>query len=262
MERPILFNTDMVRALLRGQKTVTRREVKLPRWADPASEIEEDDRGPVATARASGCLAPIACPFGVPGDTLWVRETFAWNIDLRTADPGPGEVFYRADPGLEDLHNDDGAPLAWRPSIHMPRRAARIRLRVTSVKVQHLHEITVDDIVAEGVRVPVDREGNPLIRLTGPHPTIDFIDPAKPHTAETFLRAEWASLWCVTSGRASWDANPLVWVVRFERVTLEQAEAARADVARYLQQIETALDWQRQGILSAARRTAKTRLAA
>lgn len=205
----------MVRALLRGQKTVTRREVKLPRWAEPGSEIEEDDRGPVAIARASGCLAPIACPCGVPGDTLWVRET--WQTRTTPEDRDISQVVYAADcDGRPGFAEDDWS---WRPSIHMPRWAARIRLRVTSVKVQHLHEITVDDIIAEGVRVPVDREGNPLIRLTGPHPTIDFIDPAKPRTAESYLRAEWASLWCRTNGRASWDANPLVWVVRFERVT-------------------------------------------
>lgn len=196
-ERPILFSGPMVRAILAGQKTCTRRVVKLPRWAEPGSEIEEGTFGPVTTARVSGCLAEIACPYGKPGDTLWVRETWLPHEFDDTADLAT----YRAD------CNDGPVPAAvraeregrtrWHSARYMPRVASRITLRVTAVEVQRLHDITADDAVREGI----SDSTKAMFGRTNDAARID----------------EFRRLWCGINGAESWEDNPLVWVVRFER---------------------------------------------
>jgi len=118
IERPILMSAPMVRAILEGRKTMTRRIVKPPKWSD---------------AEHAGVDYP--CPYGCAGDRLWVRETWlpGGNISYLATSPGDGSVKFH-----------------WKPSIHMPRRASRITLEVTGVLVERVQEISEADAKAEG----------------------------------------------------------------------------------------------------------------
>lgn len=190
-ERPILMSAPMVRALLAGTKTQTRRVVKpqpsilsgdLLCWKDDALTDDE------MAAR---------CPYGRPGDRLWVRETHSIG-------PGPGvplqpgesagtlrwpHVTYLADGAIERRDTRwKGAFGVTRPSIHMPRWASRITLRITDVQVERLQDISEKDAVAEG---------------TAGHPDGPW------HA--------YRSLWTLINGPGSWDANPWVWVLTFEK---------------------------------------------
>lgn len=233
MERPILFSAPMVRAILAGAKTQTRRVVQPQPPNGCSYAINGAQSAAVCAAvlpsgepvfvpptpRSQDHLLP--CPHGAPGDTLWVRET--WYDDAPGAND-PKKVEYRA---THECRNwEAGCPFdgdgggRWRPSIHMPRWASRLTLRVTSVRVERLHAITPAGIVAEGVRVPVSLDGAVLVEVSGDNSPLEFLDPrAETRTMEDHLRAQWASLWSRINGRESWDANPWVWVVGFERVT-------------------------------------------
>jgi len=198
-ERPILFSGPMVRAILEGRKTQTRRVVK------PQSAILTDEM-----ARVLGVQPPaqqnapvISCPYGVPGDRLWVRETYAWSGDssIPEADRiASGEVWYRADGGR-------GGGIRWRPSIFMPRWASRILLEITGVRVERLQDISEADCWAEGIDA-VD----------------GVFDESIPAMAQRMGRLcedaapTFACLWESINGTDSWNANPLVWVVSFRRV--------------------------------------------
>jgi hypothetical protein len=202
-ERPILFSGPMVRAILAGDKTVTRRVVTTPRWAMPGT-LEGDEDGFEACARVSGCMSDVACPYGDVGDTLWVRETWAHAGTSRS-------VIYRADEG--------GQIVKWRPSIFMPRWASRLTLRVTGARVERLHAITTADILAEGVRVPTF-DGAALLCITGKCSPIEYLSrpmPAGGWSGDELLRAHFASLWDEINGAGAWAKNPFVWVVAFER---------------------------------------------
>lgn len=182
-ERPILFQADMVNAILSGRKTQTRRIVK-----------------PTKDRNGSGChLAPCEiagevnggdyglCPYGQPGDRLWVREAFR----NRRVDNSPGGVVYRADhPGESTVPGSYGRP--WKPSIHMPRWASRITLEIVSVRVERLQSIKSKDAEAEGCEC-------------GSYGKYFPVD-------------NFACLWDSINGRESWDANPWVWVVEFRRI--------------------------------------------
>lgn len=207
--RPIMFNAPMVRALLDGTKTQTRRAVKLPHQ-NPLGKWEPTTfGGPAGGSLRNGRTAPeqggiwhtrtghlIGCPYGQPGDQLWVRETFA-KIDGQTQ---PWiETDYRAtyEHGAR-LGDSLGFKKRWTPAIHMPRVASRITLEVTGVRVERLHDISEADAIAEGLSRTASGSW-----LPGPcdHP-------------------EWAyhQLWDQINGPGSWDANPWVWVVEFKRV--------------------------------------------
>lgn len=222
-ERPILFSAPMVRAILAGRKTATRRGVKPEPPSTPGSRPEPAcDAENCGTSwhwrRADGgCEWHIDCRYGVPGDRLWVRETFA------TIAHGPGlgvRIRYDATPEREDHRVIDPAPdredrwrpLDWkrRPGIHMPRWASRITLEVTGVRVERLHEITEADARAEGVeREEYDWGHGWAGALTGDGVSRVPMDCA---------RSAFMDLWGEINGRASWDANPFVWVVSFKRV--------------------------------------------
>lgn len=127
-ERPILFSTSMVQAILEGRKTMTRRVVKYKPHKD---HIYCDGNG-IAQK----------CPYGSVGDRLWVRETWAyrqWNHD---------RVYYKADNNLADINREDEK---WRPSIFMPRKLSRITLEITNIRVERLQEITESDAISEGI---------------------------------------------------------------------------------------------------------------
>ena len=199
-ERPILFSAPMVRAILDGSKTQTRRIVK-PKWTIY----------PAADPRMTKWLP--ACPYGQPGDRLWVRETWQGPLldseeheaQFREDGPDafnkPGFCAYRATDTL-DAVDSDGNDLGWRPSIHMPRWASRILLEVTGVRVERLNDISKADAIAEGAPPS--------------HPSIDRVSAEYGHA--DFSRSWYAQLWDQINGPGSWDANPWVWVVEFKRV--------------------------------------------
>ena len=200
-ERPILFSGEMVRAILDGRKTQTRRVVKeLPggRGGPVGDHVKFWRKGNEDPGRWCGCdglgsLGWVKCPFGVPGDRLWVRETWHANHTKEV-------VHYRADygehdPFREETCGEDHSLVGerWRPSIHMPRWASRITLEVTDVRVERLQEITNGEARAEGF--PVDESG-------------------------TWWRDRFHSGWDALNAKRGfgWDTNPWVWVVEFKRV--------------------------------------------
>jgi hypothetical protein len=219
-ERPILFTWEMVRAILEGRKTQTRRVIKFkqepdePRahriWWCSGTHWQDGDE-------------PIRCPYGEPGDRLWVRET----IHVHSFGAGTAEITYdaggtKANPYTKRIVSDYKIPdrLGAIPSIHMPKHCARIFLDVKSVRVERIQDITIQDIVAEGVRIQT-YEDQPLLRASGPFPPLQYLPKEKEtRNEESFLKAEWISLWeTINHARGfGWDVNPWVWVVEFERV--------------------------------------------
>jgi len=173
-ERPILFSAPMVRAILDGSKTQTRRIVKSQ--------------------------SNICCPFGKPGDRLWVRETF--QGPLFDSDNSKCCV-YRADGGEapEYVDADDNLRQGWKPSIFMPRWASRITLEITGVRVERLQDISASDCYAEGCFRP-----DQLKSLGSEVTTRDN------------ARGAYRKLWESINGADSWDANPWVWVVEFKAI--------------------------------------------
>lgn len=201
-ERPILFSAPMVRAILEGRKTVTRRPVKIqPR---SKADIGSYGLGQPFIRNPDVSKANPSCPYGRPGERLYVRETCFIN-DYREAgvpvdERADCEIHYRAD-GLPDFEGEEEL-IRWRPSIHMPRWASRILLEITEVRVEQLQEITYEQAVAEGVHRGPLREWSASDEGGACHkyPVPAFRD-----------------LWQSTGG--DWSANPWVWVVEFKQVT-------------------------------------------
>jgi hypothetical protein len=198
-ERPILFSAPMVRAILEGRKTVTRRAIKVQPHIDASgnfcvgrSNYGQDGYGrPVTKHFVNGC-----CPYGKPGDRLWVRETFACG--LCTDQP----YAYRATHAPEDLEVGWHDPIKWKPSIHMPRAACRILLEITDVRIERLQDITYEQAAAEGVHRGPLRE---------------WCASDEGGTCHKYPVPAFRDLWQSVGG--NWDANPWVWVVRFKRAT-------------------------------------------
>lgn len=223
-ERPILFAAPMVRAILEGRKTVTRRVVK-----GTALKWLEEFVPEFVVHSANGL-----CPYGKPGDRLWVRETWGvishdfdehgnmidWSPD-RPATPirempfgrgyYSGHVIYRADGEAVWAGDDDGGGddrSVWKPSIHMPRAASRILLEITDVRVERLQDISDEQAQAEGVRLYTDHAE------LGDWYHVDGIE-----TYSADPRKSFELLWSSINGIDSWNTNPWVWVVEFKRVT-------------------------------------------
>lgn len=230
-ERPILFSSAMVRAILDGTKTQTRRVVK-PRGDYPRYDGEMHPDGSGETWIDWG-----PCPYGAPGDLLWVRE--AWGVGCRP-DPYDGcwvdGIEYRADEAYLDEHDmlplrpfRDGFPTelsersGWRPSIHMPRWASRISLEVTSVRVERVQDISEEDAIAEGL-ARVTKDGSlfkyGIADRDGLPGNDDYGWSWKEWEADP--RQAYRKLWDQINGRkpgCAWSDNPWVWVVSFKRVT-------------------------------------------
>jgi len=211
-ERPILFNAEMVRAVLAGRKTQTRRVVKLPDSCGFATYFHPTeytfshwDRG------YEEDVATVPCPYGVPGDRLWVRE--AWGASARKPSEGD-RIWYRADNDRPTWAGD-----RWRPSIHMPRWASRILLEVTDVRVERVQEISEGDAVAEGVMPnwPLDpdewlAESHGYMPYCTHHP-----EPCDCHEAANAVDS-FRGLWnSINANRGfAWSDNPWVWAVAFK----------------------------------------------
>lgn len=188
-DRPILFSAPMVRAILAGTKTQTRRVITKFPWKFDGDNFMRE-------------FAHHDCPMGHPGDRLWVRETWAETINVNDMSPWPDRphrffeesgsaVIYRADGEWEWLDDDgsiDEGHSSWKPSIFMPRWASRITLEITKVRVQRLQEISEEDAKAEGCS-----------------------------HVESF-----SNLWDSLNAKRghSWESNPWVWVIEFRIITV------------------------------------------
>lgn len=206
--KPILFNTEMVRAILDGRKTCTRRIVRPPYFVDG----DENDKRSLITLRTAtknsslyrqiGQMPYPDAPYRMC-DILYVRETWCKGLEryIYRADYSDTEKFYRNGKEIE---------MKWHPSLHMPKEAARIWLKVTDVKVERLQEITNDGCVAEGIYPSNCRECNAAF---GCDTCID----------EGYSEIdEFTEVWNSTIkksdlDRYGWDASPWVWVIEFER---------------------------------------------
>lgn len=224
-ERPILFSAPMVRAILDGQKTQTRRLVKFPPGAAacdhrlcPSRWVGNEDGyhcaicgAGIRLARSKSGVAGLRCPYGAPGDRLWVREASRAEELALTGQDG---VRYLADDAFRPIENTPEAAMKWLdmfcygqstpgdgvrigkgvPSIHMPRWASRILLEIVSVRVERLNDCSEADARADGAEYGY-----------GEGATISY-------------RRMYELLWEHINGAGSWDANPFVWVVEFKRV--------------------------------------------
>lgn len=202
-ERPILFSGHMVRAILDGRKTQTRRIVKGHPLTHASNWYQEESGNWWCSESGLPC-GPFQCPYGHRDERLWVRE--AWGYfggDEYLYQRERGSVGYRA----THIDNDRIPGGRWRPSIHMPRWASRILLELTDVRVQRLQEISPADAWAEGVRP----DGVCELPNDGTFDTVE--DPA----AETLH--EFRELWLKINGPESWEANPWVWAISFRQVT-------------------------------------------
>lgn len=228
--RPILFSGPMVRALLDGRKTQTRRVLLITGpcgdrnpVTSPDEEILTWDDG-FHYASTGGLSGPWPCPYGVPGDLLWARESGELLRDAYDHDPATGKDLWR-DVGW--VHGADGkiveklrpfsvGKLAdWiddcarhgRPSIHMPRWANRLTLGLAEVRVERLHDISEADAIAEGVFPAAVYGGKVASWLPAEDHRERFYDTA---------RDAYFALWAMINGQASVDANPWVWVLDFK----------------------------------------------
>ena len=223
-ERPILFSAPMVRAILEGRKTMTRRAIKpqpdgeqrpLSEWSlglaaachdhspdqEKLASHSERLKGrifPFTTANG-GLISPV-CPYGQSGDRLWVRESFAYF--------SPKIIKY-ADGQCSDGDNREHyTPGRWRPSIHMPRWASRITLEITNVRVERLQDMhhKADQFEAEGIVLPPSEL----------YQDINRSDKLERHFIE---------LWNSINGPDAWDKNPFVWVIEFKKLSDKKAAA-------------------------------------
>ncbi|HCW0396171.1 hypothetical protein SD209_11030 [Pseudomonas aeruginosa] len=203
-ERPILFTGPMVRAILEGRKTVTRRAVKDTGFY----AIDAAIHGNEVALREREALST-RCPFGQPDDRLWVREAWAADAQVDAIAPrdlSQGEpIWYPADFSVRQTGCSMISKGRGRPSIHMPRWASRILLEITAVRIERLQDISEEQALAEGVR------GEPC-------------DHARQACADIGCWGDTAKgafgfLWESLNGEGSWAANPWVWVVEFKRVT-------------------------------------------
>lgn len=206
-ERPILFSWPMVRAILEGRKTQTRRVIR-PDWFRCLDPEDHDDR--------EKCIE--YCPYGVPGDRLWVRETWqGWRrVSIEYDEWEPITREYRGGMTINQWVEEYGKPTIeyratsqstgpWTPAIHMPRWASRITLELTKVLVGRVQDISEADAIAEGIEVSHYYCEKPSSDLDGVH----RCDPI----------GKYRELWDSINAKRGfgWDVNPWVWVIEFKR---------------------------------------------
>ena len=225
-ERPIIFNDEMVRAILDGRKTQTRRVVKKQPSTDlPNTSFPVEGRG---IAFAEGRVITQYCPYGQPGDRLWVREMWSGDycyqkeppsqrVSVMTPD-GPmlrESIWYWADGQPE--YGDWERP---RPSIHMPRWASRITLEITSVRVERVQDIGEMDVIHEGFTMLSKDNGRTYKFGIADTDGLPGNDSGGWHWKNWSVSAQnaYSRLWQSIYGPDSWAANPWVWVIEFRRV--------------------------------------------
>ncbi|WP_286952302.1 MULTISPECIES: hypothetical protein [Brevundimonas] len=213
-ERPILFSGPMVRALLDGRKTQTRRVVKGPHFQPDAVKPNDGGGVRVFSRGREVQLQRVACPYGVIGDRLWVREAWA---------PVPATA-YRHSEGVQQVVNPDDPYLAaifaagwdrsipkWKPSIHMPRWACRLVLEITEVRVERLLDCSDADAQAEGLQWVT--------------PGMWSVDRSLPIIGDD-ARQVYFELWDHINGAGAAEANPWVWAVSFRVLSDEERQAS------------------------------------
>lgn len=208
--KPILFSAPMVRALLEGRKTQTRRVVKNPfpysqcvgikQHGDEWLQILTDGEGQAFTL--GNINKRLSCPYGKPGDLLWVRETFLYRNNRQN-------IICSADYSTLNSAGVGALYGGWKPSIHMPRWASRLTLEITGIRVERLQDISEEDAIAEGI------EPKKLRHFNG-----EGFDGWNCYTVadsgyENPIHS-YESLWKSINGRDSWAANPWVWVIEFK----------------------------------------------
>ena len=194
-ERPILFTPDNVQLVREDKKTQTRRIVKTPKWAhqgDP--EIEIDSRGlPICIEEVSGCFADIPCPYGMPGDRLWIKEGYLTRLN-------GDAIIYRNDYtrtyGVAEAAGFGAMYGGWKSPMFMPREYSRVILEITHVRAERLLEISEEDAQAEG---------------------IDDAWLVKNHIAPPYSQA-YFFLWDSINGVHSHKEDPLVWAITFKKL--------------------------------------------
>jgi hypothetical protein len=192
-ERPVLFQTDMVKAIIEGRKTQTRRQIKGQPTGDESLDLKEVyNHNPEYFYKI--------CKYGKPGDLLWVRETWQESTFLPKDDPDYGYIYRASGNGMAWEQGDD--TWRWKPSIHMPKSASRIWLMIEDIRVERAQEISEEDAIAEGIKnLELYGQLHWLRYDEGfctKYPTISF-----------------QSLWISINGEESWNANPWVWVIQF-----------------------------------------------
>lgn len=223
-ERPILFSTPMVQAILNEKKTQTRRVVK----PQPIVGLEKVTECLFLDQHTSGIEPKVfKCPYGKPGDVLWVRETWAETTNVNDLSPWPGRPHLRTD-DIDDRHTPwraiiyradgdwswcdaDGRSTDkshWKPSIHMPKNAARIWLEITDVRVERLQDISWQDANREGMERDYDPDDS--------H-NVQWKNYMGGNTTRSEIRS-FMTLWQSINGEQSWNENPWVWVVEFKRI--------------------------------------------
>lgn len=197
-ERPVLFNSEMVRWILDGRKTQTRRLKGLKDQTDDWRMISFYPKtdGTQYMYLGNGEDRMLTCPYGKPGDRLWVRETWCTEHHLDNEKPSDLwnaayiPIWYRA---TDNMNTPSLIPGKWRPSIFMPRWASRITLEITEVRIERLQEISMQEAIAEGVST---MKGNPEPRIL------------------------FQLLWDEINAKRGfpWESNPWVWVIKFKKI--------------------------------------------
>jgi hypothetical protein len=223
-EGPILFSAPMIKAILEGKKTQTRRIVKpQPNDVGYGNKCEvhpycTGTKWPLAYYERRNGLwnssQPLKCPYGKVGDRLWVRESFA---DVTAAFDDADEmrhVAFRADNSvwdcygqmlyLEQLGQSGIYVDKWKPSIHMPRFASRITLEITNIRVERVQDISADDAQAEGMTCPECKGIGS--------------EDCYCNASDWVEKEEFQRLWKEINGPDSWQSNPFVWVIEFKKV--------------------------------------------
>lgn len=220
-ERGMIFNAEMVRAILDGRKTQTRRPVKFP--------VHDKNLGcELAGNELAGELSAgnyLNSAFGKPGDRIWVREAFCQVDDTQYG--GEKWVDYRATPRYEASHPagwdsapNDAEALKWRPSIHMPRWASRILLEITDVRVERLNAISEEDAIAEGMQgviCPCCKGDSEYSTSQYDAETLAVVDEIPCRACES-NRSKFFTLWDSIYGYGQHCIGEWVWVIEFKRV--------------------------------------------
>ena len=222
--KPILFNTEMVRAILSGRKTVTRRVMKpQPLFKTHRKFVFADD---VCPKKWEDCSDIVATYTYQPGDILYVRET--WKVQSALRFDANARIMFKAGGNMTTIQFENGCSQSsdrleydafidkwmqsdgWHPSIHMPKEAARLFLRVTNVRVERLQDITEDQTKAEGANWTEGRN-------------VGFEEKLRRSSIERFTEIWNNTIKKPDRDKYGWDANPWVWVIEFERISKEEA---------------------------------------
>lgn len=228
-ERGMIFNAEMVRAILDGRKTQTRRPVKFP-------VLDKNLGCELAGNELAGELSAgnyLNSAFGKPGDRIWVRETWQAIHDYCDENGHVDERRYARSiprhrgnywhPVYEEAWGNESREdreFPWRPSIHMPRWASRILLKITDVRVERLNAISEEDAQSEGVHTEVWDQTVVARNYAAIDEFFQFWSEDMPHYVEMnqLYRSSFRSLWESIYGAESWQANGWVWVISFKRV--------------------------------------------